>query len=471
MPDKQTLILPLTNVHAKGDYTVRLRLGSRRDSVNLILDTGSSTLVVREGPYCPDKDASLRATSLAQEINYGIGGWDGPVVHTRVQAGTDNSSLVLESTPLALACAGQEHTFGDADGILGLAYRHLNKSYDLTACLRANGVEPPLSYPWPFEPKPPKVASSSQLATKTKVLAAEPKAMAPKPNAAQEQMSLAQLDCNDLSAFKHFLWQQHEQDIDPYFSALAQQGLCANKFAFYSRRSSIHVAHAGATQAELEADPLNQGYLVLGGGEEQSRFYQGEFQTLAVEHDIYYNVSLVALQVADGPRITAAPLQPEYRANYFSNAIIDTGASGIALTDALYQAMSEALCRHSADFAQLLAPFKALSAQETGIDAANLRLADWPDIHFIFAAAPTGQSVQPQAQAGEVILSCRPETYWQLNSPAPGRACFKIISQLPNWPNQSILGLPLLNNYFTLFDRSIAPNGVIGFAPLRTEAC
>jgi hypothetical protein len=33
---------------------------------------------------------------------------------------------------------------------------------------------------------------------------------------------------------------------------------------------------------------------------------------------------------------------------------------------------------------------------------------------------------------------------------------------------QSILGLPLLNNYFTIFDRSVDQGlGVIGFAPIK----
>jgi hypothetical protein len=36
-------------------------------------------------------------------------------------------------------------------------------------------------------------------------------------------------------------------------------------------------------------------------------------------------------------------------------------------------------------------------------------------------------------------------------------------------PNQSILGLPLLNNYYTVFDRS-AGTGVIRFAPIKTPA-
>jgi hypothetical protein len=32
---------------------------------------------------------------------------------------------------------------------------------------------------------------------------------------------------------------------------------------------------------------------------------------------------------------------------------------------------------------------------------------------------------------------------------------------------QSILGLPLMNNYYTLFDRSVDPSGVIRFATIK----
>jgi hypothetical protein len=32
---------------------------------------------------------------------------------------------------------------------------------------------------------------------------------------------------------------------------------------------------------------------------------------------------------------------------------------------------------------------------------------------------------------------------------------------------QSILGLPLMNNYYTVFDRSLDPGGVIRFAAIK----
>ncbi len=41
------LRLPITNVHGKGDYTAVIHIGSEQKPVNLLLDTGSSTLVVK----------------------------------------------------------------------------------------------------------------------------------------------------------------------------------------------------------------------------------------------------------------------------------------------------------------------------------------------------------------------------------------------------------------------------------------
>ena len=53
----------------------------------------------------------------------------------------------------------------------------------------------------------------------------------------------------------------------------------------------------------------------------------------------------------------------------------------------------------------------------------------------------------------------------------PGQAYFQIIVPLQgddeNW---SVLGLPLLNNYYTIFDRSLSTNGVIRFAPIKPPA-
>lgn len=78
------LRMPITNVFGQGDYSATLHLGSEKSPVNLLLDTGSSTLVVKSSAYQASLDKKLTASSAVQEVNYGVGGWNGPVIYTRI---------------------------------------------------------------------------------------------------------------------------------------------------------------------------------------------------------------------------------------------------------------------------------------------------------------------------------------------------------------------------------------------------
>ena len=95
------LKLPITNVYAKGDYCATFHLGSNQTPVNLILDSGSSTLVVKDEKYQAHVDKNLTPTAIAQEVNYGIGGWNGSVVHT---------SISIENERLAKYYFRKRHT-------------------------------------------------------------------------------------------------------------------------------------------------------------------------------------------------------------------------------------------------------------------------------------------------------------------------------------------------------------------------
>lgn len=440
----KSIKVPLCNVYAKGDYCAQLLIGSEQTPVNLILDTGSSTLVVEQDVYQAQKDLDLKATSYAQEVNYGIGGWDGPVVTTTVSIGNKQDQLTLKQTPVALvSCESQNKTFGEADGMFGLAYRHLNKSYDLNGYLQQKNIKPAVTYPWPFSHE--HAQKNEHNDHKITIAAAK---------AHSETEQLTDINSDDLKQFQTFLWRSTKKEIIPYFTSLEEHRLIDNKFAFYSKRSSIYVDDNNASSAQLAQHPLNQGALILGGGEEQTSLYQGDFKILPVEHDIYYNVTLASVRVGDQQAITASPLAAKHQKSYFTNAIIDTGASMIVLTDEIYQQMIKDLILVSADFEALLTPFKEIDAQQAGIDTSLLNLALWPNLTFNFT---TGDN--------EIVsLTCSPETYWQTNSPVHDKACFKILTQLPGWPNQSILGLPLINNYYLIFDRSINDTGVIKFA-------
>ncbi len=318
-----------------------------------------------------------------------------------------------------------------------MAYHHLNKGFNLSDYIKEQKIAPAHTYPWPF------TTNSANSNTKTS----------------------ADINSEDLTQFKKFLWQYPEHDITPYFTELALHNLSTNKFSFYSKRSAIHINENHTAQSTLDAlkqDPLNQGWLIFGGGDEQTDLYQGDFSSIKVEHDVYYNVELISVQVGNKAPIAAPPLDKKHLKNYLTNAIIDTGAGGIVLIAEIYQQVINDLVAINSDFAALLAPFKELSAQEVGIDTGKLNFAQWPDITFTFVSDITSKDNNKEKKT--VQLSCTPQTYWQINTPSYGKTCFRFLSQLPQWPNQSIIGLPLLNNYYVIFDRSVDKTGVIKFA-------
>ena len=457
-----TITLDLTNVYALGDYTASLYIGSEQQAVNLIIDTGSSTLVIKPERYQPENDQSLNATPIVQEVNYGIGGWAGAVIHSQLHFldKTNNSSedskvadtsmAIVEAEPVA----EKGSVFNHADGILGLAYHHLNKSFDLSDYFTnlnqaiITETTTTTSYPWPFiisNNIGDSIDNQESIDNKTP------------PNFV------------DLRSFKSFLWQYPEHDIKPLFTQIAEQHIVENRFSFFAKRSSVHVNQAGINPLtakgevleQLKQDPLNQGKLILGGGAAQTELYQGEFQTIQVLHDIYYNVELISVQVGDKAPIKAAPLAQKDEHAYFTNAIIDTGASLTVLTHDIYQQVIKDLADITPKFAELITPFADINQQYQGIDASQLDLDQWPDITFTFTGTKGGEHDEA------VSLACPPTHYWQMNTPEKDKACFKLLSQLPNWPNQTLIGLPLITNYYTVFDRSIGETGVIRFAKQR----
>ncbi|MPY23390.1 hypothetical protein [Shewanella sp. YLB-07] len=588
----RTLKVPITNVYAMGGYCAQLRIGANKEPVNLILDTGSSTLVVSSSDYVEEDDSALIATSFAQEVLYGAGGWDGPVIHTLVGIREDaidydlsngyqlesltssNQPIVLDKCPIAIVSSiAQEGTFLDADGILGLAYHQLNKSYDLKGYFEQYNITPALTYPWPFDDEisicetdyQPNVQTALSGSDETALSGTcKESALSTSNNETLSGSCKEHFTSQDLRKFKKFLKQQPTQDVVPYFTNLTQHGLTANKFAFYSRRSSIHVASSAfedKTSAnsdnqkdktghknkfkQLAQDPLNQGWLILGGGEEHTELYEGEFQTISVVEDKYYNVNLISIQVGDQPEIdsqltdqleqeqenslerslnedspelaegadsgnnehspgrnkelallAAIGLSKETRGR--SNAIVDTGVSGIVFTKYLYKAMIESFTAINPKFAELIAPFKEIAHQYQGIDQSQITLSEWPTLTLSFLGeahhtdvtasskesalsgtskesasggsdetALSGSSLEKSACGGSLLkvhITIKPEHYWQINTPSEGKACFKILSQLPGWPNQSLLGLPLMNDYYLIFDRSAHETGVIRFA-------
>jgi hypothetical protein len=396
--------LPITLDLTGAAYTVRLSLGSERTPVRLIIDTGSSSLAVLAGAFDAAADGSLSATSWAQQLAYGEGAWVGPVISTDLRL--DHSGHHLASTQLALIEAMSTH-FQGADGILGMAYRALDHAHDLSALLPAPATQ---SWPWPFDEQ------HSSDADFTRQLHAQPKV-----------------------------------PLVPAFSALEEHGVVSNRFTLLIRRALKRV------DGSERPHPDNQGRLLLGGGEELVHLHQGDVQTLTVVHDRYYNVSLLALQVAEQTPMTAPPLREDEVAGYASNAIIDTGCSFILLEDSLYSGMIEAMRAVDARLVERIEAFAQCLPQQRGLVDADLSSLPWPTLSFHF-------------DAGEGDISCvplEPEHYWQHDALHPGESWFMLLRQLPDWPRQSVLGLPLLCDHFVVFDRQADTLGVIRLARAR----
>lgn len=410
----KSLVIPITNVHDGSDYSAQLLVGSNKTPVNVILDTGSSTLAVTPKAYHAASDTDLKATTLAQMVMYGTGGWIGPVVHTTLTMGGGADQITVAAAPIAITYAQQKNNFAGVDGIMGLAYNQLNGAADLKGYLTSTRPAEPVTYPWPF-PLGHFTIFANKYAQLIKSLHLTP------------------------------------VDIQPYFTALAQNGVVANKFAFYTKRSWVNVA--SNNNEEVAKDPLNQGFFVLGGGEEQTHLYKGAFLDIDVQHDVYYNTNLIAVQVDGESRVNALPLQPKYAAFVVSNSIIDSGTSDLTLAQDVYDAIMQSLKKINPSFNTQIA-----AASQNGIAMSDLDLSKWPNINFIFTGL-TGN---------EVTLTCTPQTYWQTNFPKAGMAAFQISGPMQgDDSNRSILGLPLMNNYYTVFDRSTNKNGIIRFAPIN----
>lgn len=372
--------IPITNVYMGGDYTGTISVGSERKPANVILDTGSSTLALDGKFYDPEQDPDASKTRIAQEVTYGSGQWIGAVVRTDIGVGSGSSATVLKNVNTAVAYLESQDMFGEANGILGLAYTKLNNAFTM----------PDLTWP---------------------------------PQYKYNQIQNGQVTY-----------------LDPYFSQLEEAGVVANKFAFYTKRSMI----SNAT-ADPVTDPLNTGYVVLGGGEESNDLYTGPFQSARVLDDDYYNTNLKAIIVGSSDPITVPP--PTKGSGLASNSIVDSGTNSLMLDQALFNTVVE---RFSKGYSRDL-----VHAMRAGyLSMSSLKLTLWPDLVFIL-----------EGDAGDARLTVRPETYWQVNAPERGQATAPFFGDNGQLGGQSILGLPLMNGYFTVFDRSVDKGlGAIKFA-------
>jgi len=411
----RSLKIPISNLYVKGDYTARIYVGESKKPLNLILDTGSSTFAVNSSLF--SADSKLISTSLAQHILYGGGQWFGPVIKEAISMGHRDDLLTLEDVHIALAHDHHTNVFGNADGILGLAYCSLNKAHNLESFLIKNGIQPATTFPWL---KLQGVSGSS-----------------------------VEANFNDFPV----------SHISPYFTQLEQQKLTANKFAFVVHRSSTLQIDATKSNQTKADHPLNQGIFVLGNPESQKGLHNQDFVDVKVIHDKYYNINIKSVFVEGCEKIIFPSLQQQYLDAYVSNGIIDTGASALVFPKPVFEQIKSQLVSFNPNFKQSLAAFSEFTGKEIGIDMQQVELTQWPNI-----------LIEIQGLDNKIeTLTLTPPTYWQTHAPEPKKISFKITT-LPGWPNQGILGLPLMNNYYTVFDRSFVQGqdqdhqGIVRFA-------
>ena len=153
--------------------------------------------------------------------------------------------------------------------------------------------------------------------------------------------------------------------------------------------------------------------------------------------------------MAGAKQVNAKPLPQEYAKSQVSNSIIDSGTNHLLLAPDVYAAIISSLNEVNPEFAQMAQQ----AAKERVVPTSSLHLDKWPDITFIMKGKNGGQE----------FLTCTPLTYWQIDAPEAGQATLQIYNSTGV---QSVLGLPLLNNYFTVFDRTQDPYGVVRFAPI-----
>jgi hypothetical protein len=229
-------------------------------------------------------------------------------------------------------------------------------------------------------------------------------------------------------------------DLVPYLTQLADQGIVSDIISFYTRRSFVHEGGGGAS------DPLNQGWMIVGGGQEATDLYTGTFQAVKVLSDAWYCTNLKEVIVGNAAPIGARLQGPK---GMPSNSIIDSGTNSLNLSSQLLNAI---LAKFPAAQKALLS--KAIQEGQL-VPASELQLDQWPTISFVM-----------QGDNGDVKLDVPPSNYWQVNTQEVGMAAAAIT---PGEAGLAILGLPLMNGYFTIFDGE-ADNGkgVVRFAKIKT---
>jgi hypothetical protein len=227
-----------------------------------------------------------------------------------------------------------------------------------------------------------------------------------------------------------------QSDLVPYLTQLTNAGVTSDIISFLTRRSFIHVGGGGAN------DPLNQGWMIVGGGVESTDLYTGSFQNVKVVSDEWYSTNLKAVIVGSADPIAARLQGPK---GMPSNSIVDSGTNSLNISPPMLKAI---VSKFSTSQQALLN--KAIPNGEL-VSVADLDLASWPNLTFVL-----------EGSTWDVSLTVAPSDYWQVNTQEVGSAAVAITE---GSVGLAILGLPLMNGYFTIFDgEADSGRGVIRFA-------
>jgi aspartyl protease len=373
--------IPITNVFMNGDYTGRIHVGSHNRAVNVILDTGSSAFALDGHKYHPDTAAGDKTTTFAQTDRYG-----------------DNSGWTgaVLKTRVALGDGAAQVTIPDAN--VAVAYEQTSNMFR-----SADGI-----------------------------------------------LGLAYAPLDDAYRMPQDTWAHKytgievshgvRGDIQPLLTQLAGENVVSDIVSFYTKRSFIH--SGGGDPAN---DPLNQGWMIVGGGEEATDLYTGAFQTAKVLADAWYNTNLTAVIVGNASPIAVPAHGPQ---GMPSNSIVDSGTNSLNLGSHLLKAI---IAKFTPGQQALL---DASVFGQSYVSASQLDLGAWPDITFVL-----------QGDAGDVRLRVAASDYWQVNAGKVGAAAAALT---PGQAGLAILGLPLMNGYFTIFDgEADGGRGVIRFATIK----
>ena len=158
-----------------------------------------------------------------------------------------------------------------------------------------------------------------------------------------------------------------------------------------------------------------------------------------------------SVRVGNQPAIRVPPLAPGAPGK--SNSIVDSGTNSLVFSQGIYDRVIAAFAQLNQEFADALQQFAITAGR--GAKQDQIDLARWPQLTFTLQGA-AGASVE---------LAVAPANYWQFDAFQAGLAVANMYGDEGALGGQSILGLPLMNGYYTVFDRTAANgHGVIGFA-------